>query len=92
LTATAFLVREAPDGFGDGPFPTRLVDAADVIATLEAVLIRVTTPSLNHQRASIPKAELLVQPAPPPRPHREYLADIERELRTLVTQAGIVST
>ena len=85
----------ADGSLGAKLLPGRLVRALDVIATLEAVLIRVTTPSLNHQRASIPEAKLLVQPAPPPRAMRTHLASIDRELeqiRTLVTQAGTPST
>ncbi|MGA2320943.1 MAG: GIY-YIG nuclease family protein [Solirubrobacteraceae bacterium] len=85
----------ADGSLGATPLPSRQVRAPDVIATLEAVLIRVTTPSLNHRRESIPEAKLLVQPAPPARPLRAYLAGIEQELeqiRTLVTQAGTPST
>ena len=68
---------------GAVPMPSRQVRAPDVISTLESVLTRVTAPSLNHQRQSIPEAKLLVQPVAPARSTRAYLAGIETELASL---------
>jgi hypothetical protein len=64
----------------------------DVIETLEAVLIRVTAPSLNYRRERVPDAKVLIQVAPPARDMRAQLADIERELqgmRVLVEKAVV---
>ena len=62
---------------------TRQLSGADVIDTLEAVLIRVTAPPLNSRREKIPDAKPLVQVAPPARDLRAQLADIERELQAM---------
>jgi hypothetical protein len=66
----------------------RLLSGDDVIDTLEAVLIRVTAPPLNHRREKIPDAEPLIQVAPPAQDTRAYLIDIQRQLQLLTLKAG----
>lgn len=41
--------------------PKRQIESLEAIATLEALLIRVTTPSLNRRRESLPDAEFVTQ-------------------------------
>jgi len=68
----------------------RQLSGAEVIDTLEAVLIRVTAPPLNSRRERVPHAKRLVQVAPPARDVRAQLADIERELPAM--RSVIMST
>jgi hypothetical protein len=62
---------------------TRQLSGSDVIDTLEAVLIRVTAPSLNSRREKVPGAKVLIQEAPPARDTRAQLVDMERELQAI---------
>lgn len=76
-------------GLRAAPSPTRTIKSDEAVRTLEALLIRVTAPSLNRRRESIPEAEFVAQDTDQaPVGVRGQLAGIERKLDGLATALG----
>jgi hypothetical protein len=66
------------------PGPARRIQASEAIATLEALLIRVTAPSLNRRRESVPAAKFIVQDTEQaPLDIRGHLSAIDRKVDSL---------
>jgi hypothetical protein len=71
------------------PAPTRKLASDEAIATLEALLIRVTAPLLNRRRESLPDAKFVAQDTDQaPLGARGHLAAIEKKVDELAANVA----